>query len=125
MEAVLPGSAAAEYGRLSRGGESSEDAAIRRVNQERPVPGNEIGECVPRVARGPRHGELPVQRAQAVCVIARGISEACAVLSDHPEGAEHGGQQEDKADLQIFIDWVIPRMEAFLMFESSLPKDAP
>ncbi len=29
-----------------------------------------------------------------------------------------------RSDLQKFIDWVIPRMEAFLMFESSLPKDA-
>ncbi len=28
-----------------------------------------------------------------------------------------------RMDLQMFIDWVIPRMEAFLMFESSLPKD--
>ena len=28
-----------------------------------------------------------------------------------------------RADLHMFIDWVIPRMEAFMMFESSLPKD--
>jgi hypothetical protein len=33
------------------------------------------------------------------------------------------GHRKTRADLQINIDWLIPKMEAFLMFESSLPKD--
>ena len=33
------------------------------------------------------------------------------------------GHRKTRADLQMFIELLIPKMEAFLMFESSLPKD--
>jgi hypothetical protein len=33
------------------------------------------------------------------------------------------GHRKTRADLQMFIDWLIPKIEAFLMFESSLSKD--
>jgi hypothetical protein len=58
-----------------------------------------------------------------VRAIAGGGPGKYVVASGNPEGADDGGPQEDKGGLQMFIDWLIPSMEAFLMFESSLPKD--